>query len=539
MKFTKRVQLGLFVGLVALNIILRIPTVPHEIGIDSFDLHIWANSVSAFGEARWWAHPLSVVGFYPLSYASAVPFILSGISQCTGMDVELVILLYSFILGFFSIFAAYLLAGVIWNDDLFKFLVAFVFSTSQGILTFSTWTANARTLFVIILPLFIYLLLKARIFKIRYSILTFIILMLLLATHNYIYFIGPIIIAYFVVVVLYKLGKYIGAKPIKIPEYIINIAVFASFLVMFSIPFLISRDLWLSDPETMRAGVGSRYTLMFFMLSNYVRYIGILIIFVVGGYIYLSLKQGKRFEEWFLLVALVGLAPFLYVSTYMKWFIATFAFLLIGIALANIAAGAQINTHTYKTKKVKNKKVLLASLVVILLSSIIFTGYYQDIHFIVNPPHYDRYMKEQTYIAGMWIRDNIDKNMFYDHSLTGIRTFAVSEVPTLQGGAIGLTYGFYKSVTDINISKNSPLSVAFYLQGPISKTPHTQYIEGDIYYLSRSEIDSYYGKRFIHKYNLSYVIEDEGISDSVFIRSVHQEKSNLFYDNGKIRIWRL
>ena len=79
MKFTKRVQIGLFVGLIALNIILRIPTVPHEIGFDSFDIHILANSISAFGEARWWVHPLSVVGFFPLSYASSVPFILSGI----------------------------------------------------------------------------------------------------------------------------------------------------------------------------------------------------------------------------------------------------------------------------------------------------------------------------------------------------------------------------------------------------------------------------------------------------------------------------
>lgn len=522
----------LFVGLIALNIIFRIPTTPHEVGYDTFTIHVLANSVSAFGQANWWANPLSIVGFFPLSYASAVPFILSGISQCTAMNVELVILLYSFLLGIFSIFAAYLMAGAIWDNDIFKFLVAFVFSTSQGILTFSTWTANARTLFVIILPLFIYLLLKTRTFKMRCCILTFIILMLFLATHNYIYFTIPVLIGYFIVMMLYIFGKYI--KLIKIPENIANIAVLASFLVMFSIPFLISRDLWLSDPETIRAGVGSRYTLMSFMLSNYVRYIGILIIFVVGGFIYLSLKRNKRFEEWFLLIALVGLAPFLYVSTYMKWFIAIFAFLLIGIALTNIAiAGTQTKTPFYR-----NKKIFLTSLVIILLSSIIFTGYYQDIHFIVNPPPYDRYMKEQTYIGGLWIRDNIDKNLFYDDSLTALRTFAVSEVPTLHGGAIGLTYGFYTDVTDINISKNSPLSVACYIHGPYVKTPLTPYIEGNVNYLSNAEIDSWRGKRFIPKYNLSYVIENEGISDNVFIRSVHREKDNL-YDNGKIHIWHL
>jgi len=528
MRFSKRAQFGLFAGLIALNIILRIPSVPHELGNDSFCIHILANTISEFGEARWWVNPLSIVGLYPLSYASAVPFILSGISQCTALNVELVILLYSFILGLFSIFAAYLLAGVVWDDDLFKFLVAFGFSTSQGVLTFSTWTANARTLFVIILPLFIYLLLKVRVFKIRYGILTFIILMLLFATHNYIYFIIPIITAYFIIVVSYKFGKYISIKTIKNYDNLANIFVVVSFLIMFLIPFLTLQDLWLSDPETRRAGVGSKYALLPFMLHNYGRYIGILIVFAVGGYIYLVLKRNKKFEEWFLLLALVGLAPFLYVSTYMKWFITTFAFLLIGIALTNIVV-AESRTKTRN----KNKKVYPILLVAILLVSIIFTGYYQDIHFIVNPPHYDRYMKEQTYISGLWTRDNIDKNLFYDRGLTALMVSAVSGVPTLAGGAIGLSYGFYKSINDISISKNSPLSIAFYMQGPYVRTPRTSHIEADINYISHG-----YKKDLITKYNLSYVIEDEDIGDNVFIRSVHQESDNL-YDNGKIRIWNL
>ena len=530
MKFTKRVQFGLFVGLIILNIILRIPTTPHEIGSDSFHIHVLANSISAFGYAKWWVHPLSVVGMYPLSSASVVPFILSAISQCTALNVEQVILLYSFFLGFFCIFGAYLLAGVIWDDDLFKFLVAFLFSTSQGILTFSTWTANSRTFFVIMLPMFIYLLLKIRTHKMKYGILTFVILMLLFATHNYIFFIIPILMVYSIVAVFYKFGKYISTKSIKHHEILVNIAVLASFLIIFLIPFLISRDLWLSDPETMRAGVGSRYALLSFMLRNYTRYSGILIIFAVGGYIYLLLKRNKRFEEWFFLLALVALSPFLYVSTYMKWFIATFTCILIGIALTNIAiTGSKTRTHTHK-------KVYLAPIVILLLLSVSFTGYYQDIHFIINPPPYDRYMLEQTYTSGLWIKDNIDKNLFYDDLSTAFMIFAVSEVPTLTGGAPGLTYGFYTSINDINISRNSPLTVTYYMHGPYVRTFHTPHIESNVHYLSNTEIDDYFGKRYIPKYNLSYVIEGRGYNK--FIRSVHREKDKL-YDNAKIQIWNL
>ena len=86
--FSKKMKIILFSLLIVLNLILRIPFYPHEYGADSFVIHILANSVSQFGHARWWINPLSVVGLYPYSECSAVPFILSEISQCTGIDGE-------------------------------------------------------------------------------------------------------------------------------------------------------------------------------------------------------------------------------------------------------------------------------------------------------------------------------------------------------------------------------------------------------------------------------------------------------------------
>jgi hypothetical protein len=127
MKLSKRLKFTLFILLILLTLILRYPTTPHEIGWDSFTIHILANSISTFGYANWWVHPLSIIGAFPNSEVSAVPFILSGISQSTNIDMESVILLYCLFLGFFSIFVAYVMAGVIWNNDIFKFLVAFVF----------------------------------------------------------------------------------------------------------------------------------------------------------------------------------------------------------------------------------------------------------------------------------------------------------------------------------------------------------------------------------------------------------------------------
>ena len=139
MRFTLRTKAILMGLLMLLAVVFRYPTTPHEIGWDSFTVHLMANSISEFGYARWWIHPASIVGSYPYSgSASAVPFFISGIAQCTGMGAELAILLYSVIFGLFSVFAAYLMAGAIWDDDIFKFLTAFAFSASPGIIIHST-----------------------------------------------------------------------------------------------------------------------------------------------------------------------------------------------------------------------------------------------------------------------------------------------------------------------------------------------------------------------------------------------------------------
>ena len=522
MRFTLRTKVILFTFLIILGLVFRFPTTPHEIGWDSFVVHLMANSVSKFGYAKWWLHPASIIGTYPYSTSpSAVPFILSGISQCTSMDMESVILLYSMILGIFSIFGAYLMAGVIWNNDIFKFLVAFVFSASQGIITFSTWTAHARTLFVISLPLFIYLLLRTRTFKVRCSILTFVILALLLVTHHYIYFIVPIVISYLIIVVLYKSGNYI--KSIRIPENIANFAVFAGFLIMFSIPFF-TRTLMEADPAMSRSG-GGRYIWLFYMMESYTRYIGILIILVVSGYIYLVLKRNKRFEEWFLLLCFAGLAQFLYIITYMKWFITSFACLLIGVGLTNVA-------EMRKNLNIKKRKYATAFIVILLLISTIFTGYYQYLHFLNDPSAQKRYMEERTYVGGLWIKDNVDKPVIADYSISK-RISATSEAVGLTGvDPVDLAFGFIDPEKLVIKQIYSPTSVDFYFKDPYASVN----LSTDLL-LWRSMNSDSWRNRIIHEFNLLYYVENKDFRNA-FSRSVQQTKDCL-YDNGKIRVWDL
>lgn len=525
---------AIFMGLlILLAIVFRYPTTPHEIGWDSFGVHLMANSISEFGCAKWWIHPASLLGSYPYSgSASAVPFLLSGISQCTGMATESVILLYSMVLGVFGIFAAYLMAGAIWDNNIFKFLTAFVFSTSQGIVTFSTWTANARTLFIIMLPLFIYVLLRTRVFKVRFCILTFSILVLLLVTHHYIYFTVPILLSYFVIIAVYKVGKHI--RSIEIPENLANFAMFAGLLIMLAIPFF-TRTLMETDPQMGRGG-GGRYTWIFYMLQSYTRYAGVLIVFAASGYIYLVLKRNKKFGEWFLLMCLAGLAPLLYAITYMKWFIISFTSLLIGIALTNITTvGMQEQTHTTK------RRYATLFVVILLLCSTIFVGYYQYLHFLNDPDPHTRYMEDQTYIGALWMKDAIakDKNMVVSSDYIAHRVFSISEVPTLTGvGVADLAYGFVDP-DELEVKQLYPYSsVRFYVHDPYNAVNHTKtnwYTAA----IARTDINNRHSwaYRSISRFNISYCVENADVQ-TTFTKSLQQTKNNL-YDNGKIHVWRL
>ena len=527
---TKAILMGL---LVLLAVVFRYPTTPHEIGWDSFTVHLMANSISEFGYARWWIHPASIIGSYPYSgSASAVPFFLSGISQCTGMDVELVVLLYSMVLGIFSVFAAYLMAGAIWDNDIFKFLTAFVFSTSQGAVTFTTWTANARTLFIMMLPLFIYMLLRTRVFKARFCILTLFMLVLLLVTHHYIYFTVPIVLSYFVIIVVYSVGKHI--KSIEIPENLANFAMFAGLLIMLAIPFF-TRTLMETDPGMGRSG-GGRYAWIFYMLQNYTRYTGVLIVFAASGYIYLVLKRNKKFGDWFLLLCLASLAPLLYAITYMKWFVMSFTSLLISIAITNVTTvGMQEQTHTMK------RKYATSFVVILLLFSTIFVGYYQYLHFLNDPDPRTRYMEDRTHIGALWMNGAIDKdkNMIVASGYIPHRVASISKVPTLTGvGPADLAWGFVDQ-DKLEVKQLYPYtSVEFYVHDPYIKVNHTM---TDWYAaaIAKTDINDHnsYAYHLTSRFNLSYCVEDME-HPTIFTWSLQQTKNNL-YDNGKIRIWHL
>lgn len=522
-KFSRRNKF-LFLGLLALlNIVMRIPSIPHERGSpDEFTMHILANSLATFGHAKWWIHPSSIFGFYPYSYASSSPFAYSGISQCTGINLEWIACIFCALLGIFVMLSAYILAGQIKNDDLFRFLVAFTVSLSQGVLTYLTWQISARGLFIALLPFFIYLLLKSRASTIRYGALTFAVFILLMATHHLYILTVPIAFSFIVLIIFYKLKEHI-AKFVRLPNVLTSIAIIAGIFGMFSIPFFTGLFIH-----------GSKYNALFFMVEQTIRYSGPFSFLAIAGISYLVLKRDREFGEWFLLLIVIFWAPFMWIGTYAHYFVTILLCILICIALVNIA-------RAYKV----NRKQVYSTVVVVLLLFVSFSGFYQ--HWRTNIGGTSKicqwYVEDTTYNGALWVGNNINKSKKLigssasDHMPT--RVFAISEVPTLVMPEVDITYGFV-NVSSIRVTINSPLSTEFYMDNP--------YILPDIYpaavlarwSLGTLDIDNSLAKNIINKYNISYYIEDINCQET-FVKSLREERKQVpavpLYDNGRIRIW--
>lgn len=503
-----RTKMILIFLLILINIILRLPTTPHEIGWDSFEMHIMSNSLNEFGYAKWFLNPLSIVGLYPGSYTSGLLFFISGIAQLTNIEMDTVIYIYTIFISILSIFTIYLMAGEIFKDDFFKILVALGFSTSPAIVDYTTWTMPARTLVIILAPIFIYFLLKCRYSK-KYIPLTFIFGLFLLATHHLTYFLMPLVVSFLIIILYLKLKKYI--QLIEIPGKSIPYIIIFGFIFMFSIPFFTGRFIEVS-----------RYSPL---LIPYTRYIGVLTIPAVAGLGYLILKTEKNIMEWFLLISLMSLTMLIFEQTYMKWFLPLIVILFAGIGLMNI------------TKLSKRNKFAMTVVSIFLIFSIIFSSFnqfYIQSRDIFN----ERYIEESTYNTGRWMKQNLNGNSMTNNKDFSERIFSASETAYVITSVtmINIIYGF----NNIDISKYRSYPITsdnFWFSGwDGPDVAETTWI--NLHRMIESP----------QEFNITYIIENRKVApdiviwnhdweSSALIQKAHDE--NRIYDAGSIDIWKV
>ncbi len=148
----RRSTLSALAGLSVLAIVLRYP-MGHEEGVDSFFIHGLAGAINSSGSMSWLVTPLSYFGLAAFSYSPAVPISLATFSQLGGLDLEPTILVYSLLLGAVTPWMAFLLGRACTRNDGLSLFLAFLMSSSGGMIDFTTWTVSTRGTFLVFVPL--------------------------------------------------------------------------------------------------------------------------------------------------------------------------------------------------------------------------------------------------------------------------------------------------------------------------------------------------------------------------------------------------
>ena len=192
------------IAVVLLNIIIRYPVVPHEIGIDSFFIHYLAGVIESEGKIPWLLSFLSLFGLYPYSYPSGIPIFLSELHLITGLELETVIYWFALVIGLLGIGTSYLLAGEFFQTRGVQLLFALIFSLSPLTLKFTIWTASTRGAFLMLLPLALWSLIRfCKNWSLPYMLLSLLLYSVLWSVHRLFILLIPITI---LCLVLYR-GK--------------------------------------------------------------------------------------------------------------------------------------------------------------------------------------------------------------------------------------------------------------------------------------------------------------------------------------------
>jgi hypothetical protein len=287
--------------------------------------------------------PLSLFGLYPMSYPSADPFLLAAFSQVSGVSVETAILLVSLALGVFGVFVSFGMAREFFNDNLFGVSVAFFYGLAPRLLNFTLWTSSSRGLFMILLPGFVWSIIRVmRDPKPKNVGMLIVILLLLGVTHHLTALllavlgagIASVILLLVLRVLRLNLPRATLTRPFRkmSPYFALGVFVAVASAMVVNVGIL-------SQYAQGELASGSSFSVELFNLGvSLMRSVGLSLILAVAGLVILVHRKNKGISESLVLLSFLGLTPTLFLRAYTGFYILPFVTLLAGLTVVRLAA---------------------------------------------------------------------------------------------------------------------------------------------------------------------------------------------------------
>jgi hypothetical protein len=133
--------------------------VQYETGLDALQYHRMASAVVRNGLAPWVVNPLSLVGVYPGSDSSGVPFVVAEFSLASGISLGATVLVYDGLLLLVFGLGLFALTRQLTDRTDLAMLAILLGTLAYGFFTTLPWSLDERSFNVALTPMFLFLLL--------------------------------------------------------------------------------------------------------------------------------------------------------------------------------------------------------------------------------------------------------------------------------------------------------------------------------------------------------------------------------------------
>ncbi len=533
MKLPRSVVLSILAASILFSITLRYPTTSHETGVDSFFIHNLTTNIIREGNGEWVLNPLSLFGLFPLSYPSAGPFLFAGLSWLSGLSVEVTILLASLAFGAFGVLTSFALAREFRDDDFFCLSVSSIYAFAPRFLSFTLWTGSMRGLFMVVLPIFVWTILRSyrepRAINFSLLVLVFVILA---AIHRLGILMAVIVLGS---IFAFLVATVIRILRIRMPRVFLHSAYrrVSAYLALGAIAGAaaitsLGTDVLGSYSGGQLAAGGSFGVEIFNLGVSLARSVGLALVFALLGILVLVRSRNKTLREPFLVAAFLALIPTLFLRVYTGFYILPFIALLAGLALLSMS-------------QVKRRRLRVLLLAASLAATVIFSAVvlqYEENNLTAIT---DRTYSTATYVS--WIRG---PRIIANDGLLGVRVASISGCPYLPVGGAGTTfqspellaYGFFGREEIYNNLTRIPLSeLTVDTDSPWLVTS----VQAELDWVNMMQSPYYHSSSTLTRYSPNLYLEDRSVGvgfdaygntyPSAFAQSAHDD-AYLIYESS-------
>lgn len=525
----------LLLFLVSLNLLVRYPRTPHELGLDGFVFHGMTLTLVEDGVAKWVIHPLSFLGLYPLSHPSGSIFFLASLTAVSGSPIEGAILLFDGGLILVGLLAAFMLSMEIRRDETLALLVGAFFSLSPRFVSGLLWEIPTRTLFSAFVPLFIWMLLRwHRSRDRRWLGFVSVVLVVMMSAHRLTVLMAAILIAFILTEIMLvasrtlriRYASLVLQQPFKRTA---NTAVLVAFFLV-SISFLTIGGI-LESYTAGRAGIGFGILLQLSNLTvSLARSAGFLIPLVPVGVIVVYRLRTKSFKEPFILMILLVLIPTLTLRQYTGYYIIAITAVFIGLGLWWVLG-------ELPNRLAKGAVVSLALGIAVISAT-----------YVVNfDLQFSPFMDDNTYLHGLWIEHSTHGTVVGNDGILASKVFLVSGHPFLPVG--GATTAFQSpELLIFGFVNSSSLQISQLPFGELTLESDSPFVllgvqaEADWASILDHHLDST-PSRIRENYHPKYLLENTQLRGgytaygntypSLFIADVHSQCYKIFEIQGQ------